>query len=306
MSDVLDSRRLRSFVAIAVAESFTIAARKLFVTPSALSHQIKALEEQLGAELFERTGKRVRLTSAGHALLPRANEALEKLAEARRAVVEAKGDARGQLRIGAAATVCEYLLPPVLREFRRRFPQHQLSVEPADTAPLVERLLADQIDFGVLILPARHASLQTLELFEDELVAVVPPKHPWAKKRTVPLIEIPAQSFILYSRKSVTYQLLETFLRTEGVAFPNFIETGEADVIKALVKMELGVGVVAPWICERELRQKLLVAVPFAGGNLRRRWGIASRKGKRWPLAHRTFMGLCRNWLGPRQIRLRA
>ncbi len=299
MNEILDTRQLRSFVMIAQMSSFTAAARKLYLTQSALSHQIKALEEQLGAELFERSGKQVRLTVAGQALLPIANDVLAKLGEAMAVVGETKGEGRGRLRLGAAATVCEYLLPPVLREFRKRFPQHQLSVEPADTTPLVEHLLADQLDFAIVILPIRNSSLQTLELFEDELVAVVSPKHPWAKKKSVPLEEVPTQSFILYSRRSVTFQLLETFLRGKGIAMPNYVETGEADVIKAMVKMELGVGVVAPWICERELRQKLLVAVPFTGGHLRRQWGIASRKGKRWPAAYRAFLGLCRNYIGP-------
>ena len=301
MNKILETRHLLTFATVVQTGSFTTAARKLYLSQSAISHQIKALEESIGAAVFERTGKPMRLTPAGQALHQRAVEILAKLEDARQAVAEAKGEARGQLRLGAAATVCEYLLPPVLREFRKQFPNYQLSVEPADTAPLVERLLADQIDFGIILLPIRNSSLKTMELFDDELVAVVPPKHPWAKQRTVPLDEVANQSFILYSRRSVTYQLLETFLRSKNLPIPSFIETGEADVIKAMVKMELGVGVVAPWIAERELKHKRLVAIPFAGSRLSRHWGIASRRGKRWPAAHRTFVGLCRNFLHPKQ-----
>lgn len=303
MSDILDSRQLRAFVTVAQTGSFTVASRKLYLTQSAISHQIKALEEQLDAPLFDRSGKQARLTAAGSTLLPRAQEILARLEEARAAVDEGKGGG-GPFRLGAAATVCEYLLPPLLREFRKRFPKVRLSVEPADTPLVVEHLLAGQLDFGIVLLPVRQAALETLDLFEDELVAIVPPKHSWAKKKVVPLEEIPHQPFIVYSRKSVTYQLLEKFLRAHGLAFPSCVETGEADVIKAMVKMDLGVGLVAPWIVKRELRQKLLAAVPFAGGQLRRLWGIARRRGRHWPAAHRAFVGLCRNLISPPGVRL--
>src|SRR5947207_1990871 len=130
MSSPIDSRQLRAFVTLARTGSFTLAARELFLSQSAVSHSVRALEGDVGCRLFDRMGKKVLLTQAGEQLLQHAQKILGEMEAARVALKHLGKWGQGRLRIGASTTACQHILPSVLREFKAEFPQVNISIEP--------------------------------------------------------------------------------------------------------------------------------------------------------------------------------
>ena len=294
-SNPLDSRQLRAFLLLSRKGSFTAAAKELHLTQSAISHSMKALEEDVGCRLLDRVGKKVLLTQAGEAFLRHVEEILNGMNAAREAIDEMSEWGRGRLRIGASAAACQYILPPVLREFKKKFPKCRLSIEPGDTAEVVAALRANEIDLAVTLEPDNEVEFEFHPLFTDELVFLVDPKHPWAGAGRALRKEIPRQQYILYFRNSLTFAVIEKYFLADEMVIKSVIDMGSMSAIKELVKLGLGITIMAPWVAREELRSKELVALPLGRRKLRRKWGVLHWKGRPFGWAEETFMQLCRS-----------
>jgi len=291
----LDSRQLRAFTALARTGSFTITAKELFLSQSAVSHSMRALEEDVGCRLLDRMGKRVSLTQAGEQLLSHAQKILLEMELARSSLGELGKWGRGRLRVGASTTACQYILPTVLREFKESFSKCMISIEPGDTPEALEALRANRIDLALTLEPKNEDQFTFHPLFTDELVFVVSPLHPWAQNQSVTRSEIPKQNYILYHKNSYTFRMIEEYFREEEMVLNTVIELGSMEATKELVKLGLGVSVVAPWIAMKDLLEKSLVALPLGKRKLKRSWGILYWKSKQLTLAEETFVTLCRS-----------
>ena len=294
MNQPLDSRQLRAFATLARKGSFTLAAKELFLSQSAVSHSMKALEQEVGCRLLDRLGKRVMLTQAGEQLLQHSEKILQEMAQAR-ASLELLGKwGRVRLRIGATSTACEHILPAVLRELIDNFPQCIINIEPGDTAETIELLRSSRIDLALTLEPKHEDQLEFHPLFSDELVFLVSPQHPWAAAGRVVREDIPRQNYILYNKASYTFRMVEDYFRQEDMVLNTVIEFGSMEAIKELVKLGLGVSILAPWIARKELNEKSLAALPLGRRKLKRKWGVLHWRGRRLSLAEETFMNLCR------------
>lgn len=294
MSDTLDTRQLQAFVTLAYSRSFTEAAKVLNLTQSAISHAIKALERDLGCRIFDRAGRRTVLNQAGEQLLAHAERILREMSDARAGIAELGRWGRGRLRLGTSAAICQHLLPPVLREFRESYPNCSISIEPGDAIGTVRALNEGRIDLGISMEPRRQEGLEFIPLFEDELLYAVSPLHPWAQERRAVRREIVQQNFILYSKSSLTAILIEEYFRDEGISLPLFIELGSMEAIRELVKLGIGVGIMAEWPVREAVLEGSVVMIPLGRRKLKRRWGLLHRASRRLALAEETFAGLCR------------
>lgn len=297
MSSPLDSRQLRAFVILVRTCSFTLAAKELFLSQSAVSHAMKALEQDVGCRLLDRMGKKVSLTQAGEQLLHHAEKILSDMDEARSSLQQLGKWGQTRLRIGASSTACRYILPPVLREVKKEFPQCTISIGADDTAAAMESLRNNCIDLAIVLMPKHEDAFEFHALFEDELVFVVSASHPWVTNG-VARGEIPRQNYILYQKNSYTLRMIEDYFRDEKMVLNTVIELGSMDAIKEFVKLGLGVSILAPWIAEKELQEKSLVVLPLGKRKLKRTWVIASRKGRRLNIAEETFVKSCRVFTG--------
>jgi len=295
MSYPIDSRQLRAFAALANTGSFTVAARELHVSQSAVSHSIKALEEEVGCRLLDRLGKKVSLTQAGEQLLHHASKILAEMTAARASLEQLGKWGRGRLRIGASTTACQYILPGVLREFKQCFPDHLITIEPGDSPQSIELLRANKIDLALALQPENEPQFDFTPLFTDELEFVLCPLHPWAVQGRALREEIPKQNYIFYNKLSNTFRLVENYFRQERMVLNTVIELGSMEAIKELTKLGLGISILAPWIAQDELRAGSLVALPLGKRKLRRTWGILHWHGRRLSLAEDTFSNLCRS-----------
>ncbi|HEY8503824.1 MAG TPA: LysR substrate-binding domain-containing protein [Gemmataceae bacterium] len=193
----MELHQLRYFAAVAELGNFTRAAEKCFVAQPSLSQQVIKLERELGAPLFERLGRRVKLTDAGRALYRQAVAILAAVEEAKRRVADGADPAHGRLAVGAIPTVAPYLLPPLLQGFLARFPGAEVMVYEDLTEHTVRRCVQGELDVGLLALPVRHERLASETLYSEELLLAVPAGHPLARKRRVTMADVGRERFIL-------------------------------------------------------------------------------------------------------------
>lgn len=294
MTHPIDSRQLRAFAALARTGSFTLAAKELFLSQSAVSHSMKALETDVGCRLFDRVGKKVLLTQAGEALLHHTGKILQEMAAARVGLEQLGKWGVGRLRIGASPTACQYILPAVLREFKESFPKCRIAIEPGDTLEAIESVRNNRIDLAVTLEPRNEDQFEFHPLFTDELTFLVGAMHQWAREGHVVRSEIPKQSYVLYNKNSYTFRMVRDYFNQEDMVLNTVIELGSMEAIKELVKLGLGVGILAPWIAQKELQEKSLVALPLGRRKMKRNWGVIHWRGRRLSLAEETFLGLCK------------
>src|SRR5262249_22520658 len=158
--------------------------------------------------------------------------------------------------------------------FKQSFPRCAISIQPGDTPENIEALRAHQIDLAVNLEPSREQPLDFRPMFTDELQFIVSPLHPWARTGKVARDEIARQQYILYGKTSYTFQMIESYFRDEKIVLESSIDLGNIEAIKELVKLGLGISILAPWTARAEIEKGALVALPLGKRKLRRRWGV--------------------------------
>ncbi|MBF6163170.1 LysR family transcriptional regulator [Streptomyces gardneri] len=239
----MELQQMRYVVAVAETNSFTRAAERCLVVQSALSHQIARLERELGARLFERTSRRVRLTPAGAAFLPAARQCLDAAERAAAEVAAAVGEVRGRLAVGLIPTVAAVDVPDALREFRLRHPHVRISLRVGASEELVEKVEQGALDVAFLGLPttARPRGVAAQELARDRLVAVVAPDHPLAGEPTIDLRRLSTEVFVDLPAGTAGRLQSDQAFSAAGLDRDVAFEVTSADYIARLVRPGLAV-----------------------------------------------------------------
>jgi len=230
----MELRQLRYFVALAEELSFTRAARKMHVTQSTLSHQIRSLEEEVGQPLFERLASGIVITDAGETLLPSATRALREVDEGLRVMKAAPDPLVGSLRVGATHTFIVKLIPECLASFVGQHPAVAVVVREMFASEVVRLVAAGELDLGITYEPERRDDLHFEALYVEEMVLAVGAGHPLASRKRVRGIELHRMRMVLPSRNSSTRRLLEEGLRAVG-AEP--IVVAEMDALAASIEL---------------------------------------------------------------------
>lgn len=239
---------MRYVIAVAETDSFTRAAQRCLVVQSALSHQIARLEKELGARLFERTSRRVRLTPAGAAFLPAARQCLDAAERAAAEVSAVIGEVRGRLAVGLIPTVAAVDVPTVLKEFHRRHPKARISLGVGASNELVEQVRHGEIEVAFLGIPvtARPQGVMARELARGRLVAVVSPDHPLAGETSVDLRRLSSEVFVDLPAKTAGRAQSDLAFSAAGLTREVAFEVTNADYLARLVGAGLGVGLLPP------------------------------------------------------------
>jgi DNA-binding transcriptional LysR family regulator len=293
MDWVPDLRQLRALVAVAEEGSFTLAAKKLFVTQSAVSHSLRALEEQLNCRLLDRTGKKVAVTSEGAVLLRRCKRVLHELEQATRDLDGLRRWGQTSIRVGAPHSLCHFLIPSVLREFRDCFPRCEPNIEAGDTMILLEKLALGELDLVVGIKPKYQMEEGYRTMFRDQLAFVISPFHPWAAQSDAMLDSLSVQQFIIYAKATETHRLIESWMESMGGKLKKPLVLGDMQAIKEMAKLGTGVGIVASWVAAREIAEGSLKAVKIPDPQITREWGVFHSLQRQPSLVEEAFIGLC-------------
>jgi len=193
----MEFNQLRYVCAIAETGSFSRAAERCHVAQPSLSQQVLKLEEDLGAKLFDRLGRSVRLTEAGRAFLPHARSILHQMEAARTGVEDKRTDVRGSVAAGVIPTIAPYLMPRYTAAFAKKYPEARLRIVEETTPVLVENLRNLSIDLAVLALPLRHKEFELFPLRTEPLFAVLPRDHPRASAKSLSLKDLRGESFVM-------------------------------------------------------------------------------------------------------------
>ncbi|MFT3928165.1 MAG: LysR substrate-binding domain-containing protein [Myxococcales bacterium] len=293
----MDLDKLRAFAAVAEEGNITRAARRLRTSQPAVSKQVSELEESLGAVLFDRLPRGVRLTEAGQVLMRHTQQILaaERLAE--NEIAELSGLTRGKLSIGASTTIGSYLLPGVFGAFQRKHPQVRLELEIANTTVIQAMALDGRIDLGLTegFMPTDQLTAEVV--YYDEMVAIVAPDHPLSAKPKVQLRDLRKVPFISRERGSGTRDVIEAALAEQQVELEPVMSLGSTEAVKRAVAAGLGLAIVSRLTVELEVQAKKLVVLDVADLNVRRGLHLVRLKGKRESRAVAMFLKLLREAL---------
>lgn len=280
-------QQLLYFVAVAETRHFTRAAEQVHVSQPSLSQQVRALEKELGAELFSRARGNIALTDAGEALLPLARRILADADTARIEVQELAQLRRGRIRLGATPSVCTGLLPEVLRAFHDRHPGIQLLLEEGGSHDLVRELARGALDLAIVVLPLPSPSpaLTTVELLREDLVVVSSPDGRGFGGRSVRVADLQRERLVMFRHGYDLRELTVAACRAEGFEPEFAVEGGEMDAVLGFVRAGLGVAVVPRMVAERAGRG--LRMTPLARPTLHRTIALAHRSDVAPPRAAR-------------------
>ncbi len=275
----MDLDQLRTFLEIVRLKSFSKAAQTCFRTQPAISAQVRQLEQELGTALFERLGTKISLTTAGKIFAEYAEQILDLRRRAQDSIHELERVPRGELVIAANEATCIYVLPKVFSEYMKNFPNVQLSVERSYGSRVVEAVMDNLADFGITQLPIQERKVQVVEIHSDEIVLLLPAKHPLAGKRGVSARDLIGHA-LLMPKSGTTRARLDVWLEPVESEIQISMELDSTEMIKRFVMAGLGLSFLAASNCREEVAARKLAAVPLAPEPMSRKVALIYRKDK--------------------------
>jgi LysR family transcriptional regulator, hydrogen peroxide-inducible genes activator len=285
----MELHQLRYFCAIVDTGSFSRAARQSHVSQPSLSQQVRKLEDELGARLFDRLGRSVRLTEIGQTFLPRVRAVLRELEAARGDLEHQRETLGGTLTVGVIPTVAPYFLPPVLTHFSRKFPQAQLSIVEEITPVLLERLRAATIDLAILALPIRGNEFESFAVLNEPMYAALPPKHELAKRRSLSLKDLGAEPFLLL-RDGHCFREKTLAACDRARLHPQIVfESGQFSSLLSMVAAGMGVSIVPEMAIDKKSHCSY---IRLADEHAVRTIGAVRLRGRSFSRVHNAFFAL--------------
>ena len=255
--------QLDCFLTVARLGNLSRAAEEMFLTQPTLTARLKALEEEVGDRLFVRTSRGMRLTDAGKEFVPYAERAVGSFREGKRRLEELRGASGGRLLIGASPGVGTYALPGLLERFAAAYPRVSVSVRTGHSEEILEMTLKEEVQLG-LTRAMRHPEIESLRLYEDELVLVVDPGHRFTRRGTAGLAEIGEEQIIFFDHDSSYFEQTHALFRNAGLAELRTMEVDNIEAAKRMVEHRLGVAFLPRTAIVRSVAAGNLVLIPVS------------------------------------------
>ena len=251
----MDDHKLKVFCTVAETRSFSKTSEIIHLTQPAVSLQIQSLEEVYETKLFDRSSSTVALTPAGEVLYKYAKEILALYASVEKVIGKLTGLVKGSITIGACSNVGNYLLPSVITDFKKTHQKVKVHLLVCNTKRVIELLNSGGIDLGLVSVDSVRQKMIVKKLVSDELLVIVSPEHPWAKKKEVPISDLTKEPFIFREAGSGTRQMIEKFLARHGIT-PHEMKIstvlGSTEAIKDVVENGLGISIISGWAARKE------------------------------------------------------
>jgi DNA-binding transcriptional LysR family regulator len=281
-------RQLQVFESVARNLNHSRAAAELFLSQPAVSMQIKQAEAAVGLPLFEQTGKKLHLTTAGEELLHYARSMLQLMDEMESVFDEMKGLERGHLNIAVVSTA-NYFMPQLLAKFIKAHPKIQVSLSVANRDAVIKQLTDNTADLAIMGQPPQGADMRAEAFMENPLVVIAAPTHPLALSKKILPKQLASETFLLREQGSGTRGVVERYFASHKLALPAHMEMDTNEAIKQSVQAGMGIGIISQHGIEMELETKRLVILDVDRFPIVRHWYFVQRKDKRPSVAAQEF-----------------
>ena len=297
----MDLKELRTLVALSDLGSMTLAAKRLHLSPAAVHKQLKVLQAELGVQLYEHVGRGLVLTPIGQMLIPHLHSLLAQYDSVLSAVSEWKGVRRGLVRIGAGPTLSTYVLPVLMKRFRRAYPDVELLVETGNTPLLMGGLRQGSLDLALIV----SADLQEgpdVRVETNWAFELVPVAHERQAQRRHCLADLARFPFILFQKGSRMEQPIDRYFAAHGFEPRIVMRFDNAEAIKAMIRAGLGISILPAWAVDGDIRQRHLHCIKLKEPSIVSRLALVSRKSPHVPSAVKAFIEASRDleWTTPR------
>jgi DNA-binding transcriptional LysR family regulator len=275
----MDFDQLETFLEVARLSSFSRAAERRFRTQPAISSQIRALEEEVGAKLLDRSGGKVAVTGPGKVFQKYAEDVLEQRRVMLVTLAEMHRVPRGELVVSANEGTCLHILPEVFAEFKRQYPRVAVSVKRLEHNKILEAIIENSCDFGVVSMPVPDKRLTVVPIHRDELIVIAPPHHPLAGKARATVAEV-VEYPLLLPRAGRTRDALEALFYERRLKPRISMELDSSELLKRFVAADVGIGFIPRSNVAEDLQANALAALTLADASIQRDLALVFRKDK--------------------------
>jgi LysR family transcriptional regulator, regulator for metE and metH len=279
----MEIRHLRLIKSIVEEGSITKAIDKLHLTQSALSHQLKEAEYQLGTKIFLRQNKKLLLTKAGEKIYQTANEILEKLTDTEKQIKSMVFGEVGEIRISTECYSSYHWLPSVLKQFHLLYPNIELKIVVEATHYPLQKLLKNELDIAIVSDPIKNDNINYLELFQDEMVMIVSENHKWAEKKYVVAEDFKSEHLFIHSLPLESVSVHQFFLAPANISPRKITPLPLTEASIEMVKADMGIMAMANWAAQPYLKTNAIRAIKIGKTGLKRKHYIAFIKNKTYP-----------------------
>lgn len=276
----MNIRKLKIFYSTATSLNMTKVAKELYISQPSVSQAIHEFEEEIGAKLFDRIGKRIYLTNEGEECLNYVRRILNLYEEAREKVNEITKQEKGRIRIGASTTIGIYILPDIIKEFVEVHNGIEISLIIENTSNIEKMILENKVDFAFVEGRILSDEINKETIWNDEIVFITSKNHPWGKKKSISIHELKDEKLIMREVGSGTREIVESFLLDKKVDYRVFMELGNTEAIKRSVEANLGVGCISRRCIEDKVSQGELNEYRLECGSIERELILIIHKDK--------------------------
>ena len=291
--------KLKTFCTVAETRSFTKTSRIVHLSQPAVSLQIQSLEEFFETKLFNKTEKQINLTPAGKILYEHAVHIMGHYNEVIKEINKLTGMMKGAVTLGASTTLGNYILPRIITDFKRLHPKIKIKLRIGNTERIEDMMHSGFLDFGIVEGKTSRTNTKTEKVISDQLVLIVHPKHPLAKRRSVSVLDLMREPFILREQGSGTRQHIENFLDHHGINIRDLhvaLIMGSTESIKAAVEAGTGIAILSRWAVKKEVEDGRLKTVNLREGGIPRELILIYSKKPRLSHADKELILFIKNY----------
>lgn len=256
----MNSEQIQAFIYVALTGSFSKAGEILYLSQPSVSARVKALEDEMGANLFTRSGKLVKLSKEGETFLPFAKNILQNVQEGKLSIQNEFTKTEGELAVASVLVAANYILAPVMEQFHHAYPKIKLNVYTGHSHNVLDMVLKHEVSFGISR-SVNHPQIDTIHLRDDEMVLAVYPSHPFSARNTVTIEEVVKEPLILFNRGSLDWTLIHSAFTSLNVE-PNVVmELDSIGLAKIMIKKKIGIAILPRFAIEDDINANILKIV---------------------------------------------
>ncbi|WP_320047141.1 selenium metabolism-associated LysR family transcriptional regulator [uncultured Ilyobacter sp.] len=283
-------RKLEIFYCVAEKLNMTTVSKEMYISQPAISQMIKEMEEELGVRLFNRLGKRLYLTDEGELFKTYSRRMMNLYQEFEEVLDEKKDLKKGKLKLGASSTIGIYVMPQLIKEFIRDYPEIDISLKIGNTEDIANMILKNDIDLAFVEAEVDMNEIKSEEIWKDELILITHPEHKWGEHLEIDESELKSEKFILREEGSGTRKVFEAAMKNNHIKYKESFTLGNTEAIKEIIKTGLGISCLSKLTVKKELDEGRLKGYKLKNFEIDREFNLIHHKDKHFSPLMKEFI----------------